>query len=203
MYGSVLCSFIALRGSGMVHARIGENLPQIVSGNGGWLTIQLQFTFCKEVLSMKKSGRVFAMLLVVSMMMVIMVVPALAANTTDEDFWYYSAPANGYTRIPGRQKTNSTSVYVNVSQSSNPYTRVRAYGQNSNGTSFENCTWYKGRIVDYVNCYREVHHSILSLINERGWGYASLGFRSGGTTTDTVSGWWSPDSGSSHQVATP
>lgn len=151
---------------------------------------------------MKIARHVFLMALAVVMLMSVLVAPAFAANTADEDFWRYYAPTNGYSRIPGRQKTNSTPVYVCVSETENAVVRTRAYGQNSTGSNYQNCTLSNGSIVDYVNCYKGIHHSIRTMINEYGWGYASLGFRSGGSAPDCVSGWWSPDSGKTHTIAT-
>jgi hypothetical protein len=145
----------------------------------------------------------FVLMLTALMLMASMAIPALAANTSDVDFWNYTALAYGYTRIPGRQKTNTTPVYVCVSQSNCAFVRVRAYGQNSSGSNYQNCTLSNGSLVDYVYCYRGIHHSIRSMINEYGWGYASLGFKSGyDSSSDVVSGWWSPDSGQTHTVAT-
>lgn len=151
---------------------------------------------------MKIAKRIFMMALAVVMLMSVLVVPAFAANTTDVDFWYFNAPATGYPRIPGRQKTDSTPVYVCVSEANNGLVRTRAYGQNSSGSNYQNCTLSNGSISDYVNCYKGIHHSIRTMINEYGWGYASLGFRSAEASSDVVSGWWSPDSGKDHTVAT-
>jgi len=151
---------------------------------------------------MKITNRILTMALAVIMLMSVMIIPAFAANTSDEDFWNFTAPAIGYNRITGRPKTNSTAVYVCVTQTNNAVVHTRAYGQNSTGSNYQNCTLSNGSIVDYVNCYKGIHHSIHSMINEYGWGYASLGFSSAGSSSDVVTGWWSPDSSQSHTEAT-
>lgn len=151
---------------------------------------------------MKYMKRALSLVLAVLVVMSVMVIPAFAANTSDVDFWYYNAPTSSYNRITGRQKTDTTAVYVCVSESANNIVRTRAYGQNSAGTSYQNCTLSNGSIVDYVYCYEDVDHSIRTMINEYGWGYASLGFRSTSSAADTVSGWWSPDSSRTYTIAT-
>ena len=68
---------------------------------------------------MKYVKRALSLVLAVLVVMSVMVIPAFAANTSDEDFWYYTAPASSYNRITGRQKTDTTPVYVCVSESAN------------------------------------------------------------------------------------
>lgn len=150
---------------------------------------------------MKQMKRMFIMVLAVMMLASVMAIPAFAANTADTDFWYHVATTSDFPRIPGREKTDTSAVYVYVDQSTYSFVRVRAFGQHSTSTTTtncDNCTYYGGTIVPFVRCNRDVGYSVSTMIKEYKWTYASLGFQSAGTNSDTVTGWWSADSSKPH-----
>lgn len=86
---------------------------------------------------MKHVKRMIARVLAVAVIASMMVIPAFAANTTDTDFWYHVATTDGFPRITGREKTNTTPVYVYVDQSTYSVIRVRVVGQS---TTSPTCT---------------------------------------------------------------
>lgn len=152
---------------------------------------------------MKHLKRTLTVVLAVIMMASMMVIPAFAANTTDTDFWYHVATTNDFPRITGREKTDTSPVYVYVDQSTYSFVRVQAIGQSTTSptcTNYRNCTYYGGTIVPYVRCNRDVGYSVSSMINEYEWTYATLGFQSAGSGSDTVTGWWSADSSKTHNT---
>ena len=152
---------------------------------------------------MKQMKRMFIMVLAVVMLASVMVVPAFAANTADTDFWYHVATTSNFPRIPGRVKTDTSAVYVYVDQSTYSFVRVEAIGQATTSPTcpnYQNCTYYGGTIVPFVRCNRDVGYSVSSMINEYSWPYATLGFQSAGTSSDTVTGWWSADSSRTHNT---
>ncbi len=152
---------------------------------------------------MKQTKRIAVVALALVLMMSSMAISAYAANTTDTDYWYHTATTSSFPRIEGREKTDTSKVYAYISESTYSFLRVRAIGQSTSSKScptYENCTLYNGAIAPYVRCMRGTGYSISSMIYEYKWPYATLGFQSAGTTNDTVSGWWSPDSKNAHNT---
>lgn len=132
---------------------------------------------------------------------------AWAANTTDTPFGF-SIAGVGYTEMDNtqsREKTNSSSVYLNCQYGTNPYVRVKALGATTakgtpttgGSTYWTNCTYVAGiGIVEYVYCGigKDAKYAIQSLIYENGFRHAKLAFNSVNLINrEFISGVWSPD----------
>lgn len=177
---------------------------------------------------MKTSSRLLPLMLSLMMLISVFAIPAYAANVTDIDIIKFEAPISGttnkYKRIPGRKKQDYSAAYLFVTAISNNYVRVRAYGQLGTSSTDcscnvsadddptqkcshkQNCTYWDGAWAPYVQCKKMVKgkdngYSINNLVKEWKWNYISLGFQSANTSSvDKVTGWWSADSGSPHDV---
>ncbi len=128
------------------------------------------------------------------------------ANTADTtitnlklDFFVYSDFINP------RAKYNTTPVYLYITDSG--YSDifgvfVKAFGYNSDSDNAD-LTLSNGRLTkNGVLCSEGVKQSIRTLIYERNYFKATLQFRSGYTTGDTIfSAKWSPDSTREYTIA--
>lgn len=158
---------------------------------------------------MKKARRVVALLFAVLMITAVMSVSVSAtANTTDRlltnielSFYYYSD------LVEPQYKFNETPVYLYITDSGYAKANgvcVQAFGYNSS-SNCANLTVRLGALVDPsggVFCYEDVQQSIRNLIYEKNYFQASLRFKSGNTTGDTIfRALWSPDSTRTYTVA--
>lgn len=135
-----------------------------------------------------------------TVLLIVMIVSALsvsafAANTTDTSY-FVTTPGYGFTYISAREKLDSSAVYAKITGLSvNDKVRVRVEGSTSSNGSFYNCTLSNNGDAGYVVLTENINYSIHTMVNERGYSYARLGFQSvDWLKGETVGGWWSPDS---------
>jgi len=154
---------------------------------------------------MSKGKRLLAVVLAVAAIISVMAVTAFA-NNQDAEFTRFTLNSREwYYLLDAREKEDSSPVYLNLENSSVSSVRVRAYGRPVHdyvGGNSVNLTFYDGAVRSYVTCVRGTKYSISSLIYERGYPWATLGFWS--TTNGAwVTGEWSADSVGSYTVARP
>lgn len=161
----------------------------------------------KRIRKHSKCTRFLSACLCVLMTLSVLCAPALAANTSDEPFGFYIS-ASGYTRMQNsaaRAKTDTSALYVYFDKSTVYKVRIQALGATSQYASYDdwgNYTRANGVNVDYVTCSRKVDYSIHSMIKEYGYGWAKLAFKTQYSSTEYISGEWSPDTMNVHTDAT-
>lgn len=150
---------------------------------------------------MKRARRMICTVLAVVALLSTMALAASASNYGDTtisnielSYFEFSAP------ITAREKTDTSPVYLHIKDVGHSYmaVAVQALGTNSRiatSGNVTNLTYSNGALVYQVYCIEDWKYSIHSLIYEEGFDYASLRFRGGITTGNTL--WeavWSPDS---------
>ena len=158
-----------------------------------------------------KSGRrILSVLLVVMVLSSALCISAFAAtpNTSDTGF-SFTATAGSHNPMPdsaARAKNDTSAVYLYYTSGIYSKTFVRVLGGTSSTggkNGWVNRTTVSGvGLVGYVTCKLGVKYSIHNLVNERGDSYAKLAFYSAGSSNDTITGVWSPDSAYAHVDAT-
>lgn len=145
---------------------------------------------------MKRSRQIIAILLLVVTIVSIVSVPAYA-STDDNDFYNFTLTTTRRYLNP-QQKDNASPCYVYVhTAQSNTTLYVAAHGSNSAMQSgiTTNCTLdANGATAVKVTILPKKQYIIRSLVNERGFPYAALGFSVPAAYPNTISGQWSPDS---------
>ena len=155
---------------------------------------------------MSKGKRLLAVILAVAAIISVMAVTAFA-NSSDTTFTRFTLNSREwYYLLEAREKEDSSPLYLNFENGSVSNVRVRAYGRpvhDYTGTNNVNLTFYDSALCSYVTCVRGTKYAISSLIYERGYPWATLGFWS--TTNGAwLTGKWSPDSvGTGYTVARP
>lgn len=160
---------------------------------------------------MKLANRMFMVVLAVIMLMSIMVFPASAAetrSTTDRKYQFEVVPTTDFAYTEKAVKDNDSKLFTRVDTMTDEFVRVAAFSMDTSEGIPINLTYYGGGIVPYVRCNKGINYSIGSVIYEYYKKYPTtygntggLGFQSALVNrSDTISGWWSVDSGSTHNT---
>lgn len=115
------------------------------------------------------------------------VTPVFAANTKDEKFYFWFRAPNQTAGSNGRNKTDSSSVYINIKYIDIQPVNIYVDGSNSSNGGWVNCTINSVAYADRLGQFRirnNVYERRYSYARITGWSPKSAG---------TVSGYWSPD----------
>ena len=148
------------------------------------------------------------------MLVVSLALPAYAANganTTDNPINNFSFRSWGYKEVERDWKNTSTPLYLYITdiQNANVAFYARAVGYKTRTVSDEqdknvDLTLSGGSYVDYVTVLEGTQYSIRTMLNERGYTYAAIGFNCSSVFSEVTifAGQWSPDSSRVYTVAT-
>lgn len=120
-------------------------------------------------------------------------------NTGDTPYSFYFEPTSGWRYTEWRNKTNSTSVYINLAQAPANYTRCHVQGgvgtwsDNANVSSVSYETYGSSDAI----VVRTGKWRIRQTINEHGKNKARIQFFAT-SETGVVAGFWSPDCAGSY-----
>ncbi len=123
-----------------------------------------------------------------------------ASNYTNSTLTSFEISSSVFTPLPyARNKTDDSSLYLNITDMNYTYALVQArganvaYGITLSNTTNETYSLTKGS-CEYVTCWKNHEYSVHSLIYEDNYSYATLAFHAGYAANDHVTGVWSPDS---------
>jgi phage terminase large subunit-like protein len=162
---------------------------------------------------MKKLIQKLAVGIVTVTVIVGMMIPTMASNTSDHYIDSFSVPVSNVFTVyhTPREKQDSTPLYIKLTSTVHGNVKTQARGMTYTAWMQETPSTLntanltansEGYGVTYVTLTPGIDYSLRSFVYENGYAFATFGFKAYySNQSETVSGWWSPDSAYQHTYA--
>lgn len=150
---------------------------------------------------MKNGKRIISLCCAIIAILSVLAVSAFASNYTDEGF-AFTVYTDVVKLLDWREKTDTTPIYLYIKTGTTSPIRVSALGAIESSDVMTDLTCVHGAYAAYVTCSVGVKYSVHSFVYECGYDLASLQFWNPYSTSNYITGVWSPDSVGTYTYAT-